>query len=288
MTAPSGKVDQGRLELGLQYLRDQGIAYEVGETCSSEFRYLAGKDALRAREFEDAWCRDDLDAVLCARGGYGAMRLFPLLDWERMKAYENVLLGHSDVTALHCAFASKGLSPSVSSVMVAAEMARKKDSLTAKTLQASLSLDARYDFFSACDVTIVKPGVARGRLYPVTLSVLTYLLHTEFLPDFTGAILCVEDVNEATYKLDCFFTQLEQAGVLSQLGGLILGDFTGALEEDGLSGLENEVANKVAGPVLRVREFGHCLPRLNLPFNREVELFARDAKKVSLRLSKGA
>ena len=274
--APAGRVDQEKLAIGLAFLEGQGLEYVVGQSCYSEFRYLAGSDDLRAEELESFWCRNDIDAVLCARGGYGTMRLFGRLDWEKMARFSNVLVGHSDITALHCAFASQGLSSSISGVMVAAEMSRENDKMTAKTLYKSFSDDVGYDFFEGQVCDVLKPGNVKGMVYPVTLSVLSYLLHTDYLPDFRGAILVIEDVNEAAYKLDCFLTQLESAGILAELGGLIYGNFSGDLDEDDLLAVEEEFAMKINGPVCRLRSFGHCLPRLNLPFGQAMKLTLSD------------
>ncbi|WP_169797103.1 LD-carboxypeptidase, partial [Streptacidiphilus griseoplanus] len=109
VVAPSGSVPADRLHLGCGILRSWGLDVEVAPHVLGvhpELRYLAGTDADRARDLEQAWLDPGVAAVVCARGGYGVQRLVDLLDWEAMRAVPpKVLVGYSDVTALHEAFA---------------------------------------------------------------------------------------------------------------------------------------------------------------------------------------
>ena len=111
VVAPSGPVPEERLQAGLDVLRgwdlDPVVAPHVLDR-HREFGYLAGTDADRAADFQNAWCDPAVDAVLCARGGYGVQRMVDLLDWEAMRAAgPKVFVGFSDITVLHEAFATR-------------------------------------------------------------------------------------------------------------------------------------------------------------------------------------
>jgi len=156
----------------------------------------------------------------------------------------------------------------------------------AKSLPESLSVDSSFGLiqgrsqlarvgFEGCRVN--QYGQAKGRLVPVTLSVLCSLLGTKYLPDFNGAVLVVEDVNEAPYRIDSYLNQLRLSGVLGGLSALVFGDFKNCGDESEQSYIINKYKSEVKGPVLSGLPFGHCDPRLSLPVGDLVELDVRES-----------
>ncbi|HHT84943.1 MAG TPA: LD-carboxypeptidase, partial [Firmicutes bacterium] len=104
IVAPAGVVGKQSLERGIRFLESLGLKVKVGPSVMHRWGYLAGSDEARVRDLMTAWTDPDVKAVIAARGGYGAMRILPYLDFEAIKQNPKMLLGYSDITALHLAF----------------------------------------------------------------------------------------------------------------------------------------------------------------------------------------
>ena len=273
ISSPAGRVDKIRLNKGLAFLGGLGHELLLGETLDSEEFWTAGSAELRAAELERFWCDSSIDVVWAARGGFGCAHLLDLLDWGKMAAYEKVLCGHSDLSVLHLAFRAMGVSRTVSGAMPAVEFAEERvASLTEEStlgLLGSSELWGR-EYFQKCRV--LQYGECSGPLYPVTLSVLCSLCGTDYLPDFNGALLVLEDVNESPYRLDAYLNQLKLSGILARLGGMVFGDFKNCGSEEELEYIYTKYKNEINGPVLAGLPFGHCLPRLSLPVAANIRL----------------
>jgi muramoyltetrapeptide carboxypeptidase len=231
VVAPAGPIEREGLEAGLRVLAGRYEAtWEPG--LLSRARYLAGDDARRAGEFRAALGDSRAKAVIAARGGYGSLRLLPRL-WPAPArdggppGRAKLVVGFSDITALHCALQARGQvsvhGPSVSQLGT-------QPHAVVERLFALLEDGAA----PASDIagTPLVGGVAEGPLLGGNLSLLTRLLGTPWLPPLDGAILLLEDVTEAPYRLDRMWTHLRLAGALDRVGGLALGEFT-ACEEPG-------------------------------------------------------
>ncbi|MEV5319089.1 LD-carboxypeptidase [Streptomyces sp. NPDC052687] len=284
VVAPSGPVPEERLQAGLDVLRgwdlDPVVAPHVLDR-HAEFRYLAGTDADRAADFQAAWCDPSVDAVLCARGGYGAQRTADLLDWEALRAAgPKVLVGFSDVTALHEAFAVRlGL------VTLHGPMAAGIDFL--KNARAQEHLKATL-FAPETVRTIVSPGRAlipgraRGTVFGGCLSLLAAELGTPHArPSARGGLLCLEDVGEEPYRLDRCLTQLLRSGLLDGVRGALLGSWEECGPYERVRALFAERLGPLGVPVVEEFGFGHCAGALTIPFGVAAELDA-DAGTLTL------
>lgn len=219
VVAPSGAFDAERYARGVATLRDRG--YVVREYLpSTPWRYLAGTDEERLRLLHAAFADEEARAVIAARGGYGAMRLLPFLDWDRLAASPKPLIGFSDVTALHLPLQLRGRKGVHGPV------------LTQLAEQPEASMDRFFDLLASdappppLSGRSVVPGVAEGRLVGGCLSLLAALVGTPFFPPLEGAILLLEEVGERPYRLDRLFTQLRLAGALDRVAGFAIGELT--------------------------------------------------------------
>lgn len=220
--APSGPFVAESFDRGLAWLRSR---YQVSLRPDIYTRngYFAGDDARRLAELSDAIADPGIDAIVCARGGYGATRLLPGLSLGPIATANKTLVGFSDITALHAAWSRAGVR-SVHAPMVAA-LARADDNLLALWISALEEPDQA----SAWELTRLdhnQDTVASGPIRGGNLAVLTALVGTPYLPPLEGAILFLEDVGERPYRIDRMLVTLRQAGVFSQLAGLVLGAFT--------------------------------------------------------------
>ena len=273
ITSPAGKVDSGKLAAGVSFLSSLGHEVLLGETLTAEEFWTAGSVELRAGELMKFWTDDSIDVVWAARGGFGCAHLLDSLDWAVLPGHEKILCGHSDISVLHLAFMAKGVKRGVSAAMPAVEFSDSEvDSLTTKSTFELVKdgSSVRCEEFQKCRV--LKGGRLKGRLIPVTLSVLSSLCGSDFLPDFNGAVLVIEDINEHGYRLDGYLNQLRLSGILSKLSGLVFADFNNCASELELNYIYNKYTGLINGTVLSGLPFGHCKPRLSLPVGEDIDL----------------
>jgi muramoyltetrapeptide carboxypeptidase len=236
--APASAFDRASFEEGLALIEAR---YQVryAEGIFERQRYLAGPDSRRFRELSETLLDPAIQAVFCARGGYGATRLLQQLGSLQLTA-PKPLIGFSDITALHFWLQSRGLVSIHGPVLT--QLAR----LPAETQQrlfALLESASPAPPLHATDTYV--GGVAEGPLLGGTLSVVTRLLGTPYLAPLQGAILLLEDVGERPYRLDRMWTHLALAGVFSRVRGIALGSFT-QCEEPGADYSAAEVLRELA------------------------------------------
>jgi muramoyltetrapeptide carboxypeptidase len=264
---------------GVEALRARGLQVEAPDEVHA-LGYLAGPDELRLEALNDALRRDDLDAIFCVRGGYGTLRLLPHLDYEAAAAHPKLLVGYSDITALQLALWTRAGVPSLSGPMVAPDWSRMDDASEAQFWQV-VGGDAplRLDGPSGEPLAALREGEAEGLLIGGNLTVLCALLGTPYFPDLSGAILFLEEIGEAPYKVDRMLAQLHLAGVLEGLGGLVLGAFTQAEPAPGRPSLTmmevvRHYAAFVPGPVVGGLVYGHFRPKVAVPIGVRARLWA--------------
>lgn len=277
VVAPSGPVPEERLQAGLDILRgwdlDPVVAPHVLDR-HAEFGYLAGTDADRAADLQNAWCDPSVDAVLCARGGYGVMRMVDLLDWDALRAAgPKVLVGFSDVTALHEAFAARlGLVTLYGPMAAGIDFI--KNARAQEHLKSTLFAPETVRTITSRGTALV-PGRARG----VTLGGCLCLLASELgsahaRSGARGGLLCVEDVGEETYRLDRYLTQLLRAGWLDGVRGVLLGSWERCAPYEGVRALLLDRLGGLGVPVVEEFGFGHGEGALTIPFGVSAELDA--------------
>ncbi|MEU6243854.1 LD-carboxypeptidase [Streptomyces sp. NPDC047024] len=288
VVAPSGPVPGERLRAGLDVLRDWGLEPVVAPHVldrHGEFAYLAGTDADRAADFQRAWCDPSVDAVLCARGGYGVQRMVDLLDWEAMRAAgPKVFVGFSDITVLHEAIATRlGLvtlhGPMAAGIdFIGSERAREQ-------LRLTLLAPEKVQVIASGGGALV-PGRARGVTLGGCLSLLAAELGTPHArPSARGGLLCLEDVGEETYRLDRYLTQLLRSGWLEGVRGVLLGSWEKCDPYDRVRPLLADRLGPLGVPVAEEFGFGHCADALTVPFGVAAEL---DADQGTLTLEEPA
>lgn len=284
VVAPSGPVSEERLQAGLDMLRgwdlDPVVAPHVLDR-HGEFDYLAGADADRAADLQTAWCDPSVDAVLCARGGYGAQRMVDLLDWAEMRAAgPKVFVGFSDITVLHEAFATRlGLATLYGPMAAGIDFI--KSGRAQEHLKATL-----FEPESVRTITSTGSALVPGRARGVTLGGCLCLLAAEAgtphaRTSARGGLLCLEDVGEETYRLDRYLTQLLRAGAFDGVRGVLLGSWQECEPYERVRALFMDRLGGLGVPVVAEFGFGHCEGALTIPFGVSAELDA-DAGELTL------
>lgn len=268
VVAPSGPVVPDLLEVGLRVLRGWGLeplaSPHVADTATG-LPYLAGEDAARARDLEEAWCDPSVSAVLCARGGFGAQRLVDLLDWERLgRAPAKPFVGFSDATALHEAIAMRLGLATLYGPMVAAEVFCT-DRATQEHLRATLFEPESVLTLGSVTARTLVPGKAVGVTVGGCLTLLATELGTPAARPPASGILVLEDVGLAPYELDRGLTQLLRSGRLDNVAGIVLGSFAGHEPYDDLRSVLLARLGPLGVPVIEELGFGHGPSALTLP-----------------------
>jgi muramoyltetrapeptide carboxypeptidase len=265
VVAPAGPVPADALGRGVAVLENWGLRVEVGKHVLDRhprLPYLAGRDADRAADLERAWCDPGVDAVICARGGYGCLRMVDLLDWSAMAAAEpKVLVGSSDITTLHQAIGARLGVPTLFGPMIAGGLF---DPAAQENLRRAL-FEPDHVLTGPSTTTLV-PGAATGVLVGGNLSLIAAgLAAADAPPPPEGAIVLLEDVDEPPYRLDRMTTQLLRAGWFTGATGIALGSWTGCGPPSDVYGVMADLIGSLGIPAVWELGFGHCPGQLTVP-----------------------
>ena len=290
--------DAEALERGIAALGERDVEIRVARQSINPLGYLAGSDAERAIEL-NSFLRDaSIDVIVCARGGYGTARILDRIDYNAAKANRPIVVGYSDITALQLALLARAGLPSISGPMVAVEWgdAVGIDPETERLFWRALNESAPWELSAPGNdgLTGIRSGSGEGRLVGGNLAVLTKLVGTPYLPDLSGAILFVEDVGETPYRVDGCLAQLKNAGLLQDLAGVLIGEFTEAEPPAGKPSLSLEDVFdyyfcSLDCPVAANLRYGHVPRKASVPVGVRARLeVVHDAATVTVLESIGA
>jgi muramoyltetrapeptide carboxypeptidase len=281
VVAPAGPVAAEQVALVPALYAQHGLRARVFPACHQQTGYLAGPDAMRLADMHAALRDDEVVALHCLRGGYGAMRLLDGIDEQLVRHQRKLLIGYSDITALHALWARAGL-PSLHAPMPASDLIKPGRQADEAALFELLQCGWRAgDVIApalqpdANSAGLHVPGVAQGVLIGGNLSLVAALLGTRWAWDVTGAgqgaILFLEDVSEELYRVDRLLTQLRLSGVLHAVRGFVIGSFT---EAESPMPLLKQMLLPLNKPLLAGWPTGHGTPNLPLPMGVRVRLDA--------------
>jgi muramoyltetrapeptide carboxypeptidase len=260
-----------RFHAGIGTLRRRGYEVEIGRTAYQRRGYLCGTDAARVDELNSYLRRPDVKMLIAARGGYGTLRLLPDVDYDAARANPKLIVGYSDITALHLALYRNAGLPGISGPMVAVEW--HDPDPASETLFWDLAGGAAPDPLigpGGEELQAVREGTVEGVLLGGNLAMVVRLLGTPYLPALEGAILFIEDVGEEPYRIDAMLAQLRLAGVFDVLGGLILGGFTEWESDDdsptlSLERIFEDYLSEATFPVAKGLTYGHFPVKNSIP-----------------------
>jgi len=298
MVAPSAAPNEPeRIRFAIDTVESLGFKVKPGAHLFDRDGYLAGSDAARADDLNAMFADDGVDAIWCVRGGYGASRILPALDYALMQRKPKALIGYSDITALHVAIhRHAGLvtfhGPVAFRAFTPYSLGELKRVLWTGETPVRLGgpppferAEGRVDWENRV-VTLV-PGRARGRLLGGNLCLMSHLCGTPYFPDLRGAILFLEDVEEAYYRIDRMLTQLWLSGALAGVAGVAFGKFTNCnsspffLQNRPLDDILAERCRALGVPAVSGIMVGHIEDQTTLPVGCLAELDA-DAGTLTL------
>lgn len=287
--------DMSAIEVVKETITGMGLVPRLGRHVAARYGYLAGTDEQRAADINEMYADPSVKAVFTVRGGWGCARLLPLLNWDVIRANPKLLIGFSDITALHLAFAARAGFPTIHAPNAANSWGKISWESLWNLAFAGGTPTFRNPDVAAGDpfeqarwrTTPINPGVARGRLLGGNLSVLTALVGTPWLPDFSGAILFLEETGEAEYRIDRMMSQLALSGILSKVAGVVFGQCTRCGGNvPGYIGFTvpqilHDYLSPLGVPAFQGANIGHIANQLSLPVGVEVEI---DAAAGSIRV----
>jgi muramoyltetrapeptide carboxypeptidase len=226
ITAPASPASMGELRYALKVFKDLGCEVIIGDTLTknkNKFNYFSAPDEDRATEFMNFIEDDKIDAILCARGGYGVMHILPLLDFSVIRNNPKIVIGFSDITGLINSIYSISRLVSFHGPVAVSSF----DSFTVANLTRIVFENKKFEPLKGKypDIQVLIPGQAEGRLVGGNLSLVASTLGTPFEIDTRDSILFLEEVSEEPYKIDRMLTQLWLAGKLQACKGIIFGNF---------------------------------------------------------------
>ena len=267
--APAGPVGPSELESAIGLLEAFGHRAISANRLYDRKEYLAGDDEVRLEALHDMFEDQEIKAILCARGGYGTLRILDRIDFKLIREHPKIIVGYSDITALLLSiYRHTGL------VTFHGPVVREFLKNDEKNLNATLEL-VRGETLPRLDLTdgnVLRQGKGIGILLGGNLSLITSLLGTTFLPSFKGAILFIEERDEPLYRIDRMLTHLRLSGVLDGIHGFVAGRFEACGDMDAIEGLLLDTVMDQDIPVMTGLPVGHGQENITLPLGLEVRL----------------
>ena len=270
VVAPAGRLTEGAVVPLLQTLKRWGLQPMLGKYVYAQNHTFAGTDAQRIDDFQQAINNPEIKAIFCARGGYGSSRIIDDINFSPLSKMPKLLIGFSDITALHACWQHLGLA-SVHGAMSAHFPIGEQDDETTESLRKALFGEILH--YEIPTHPLNRCGETQGILAGGNLSIIAHLTGSADEWDTEGKILFLEDINEPLYAIDRMMVHLRRSGKLDGIKGLLLGHFTKMKDGDtpfGKTAYEI-IADYVNGqniPVAYAFPAGHEKPNLALPFGR--------------------
>jgi len=291
IVAPASNVKLADLAAGCEALRLAGYRPFYFDSILDQDLYFAGSVERRARELEEMFAREDVRAILCARGGYGANYLLKTLDLGKIKAHPKIFVGYSDITSLLTYFHDVAGLTTFHGPMAAKDWAHE-GGVDVPSWQAAVTGETPWDVPLGANVHGLVEGEAEGILYGGCLSILVASLGTPYEIKTEGTILFLEDVAAKPFQIDRMLMQLKLAGHLDNVRGVVFGEMPDCIQTSNQGYTLQEVVTRIVGdlgvPVAFGVKSGHVTSgNITLPFGVQAKLAVRGAQ-VALRVLEAA
>jgi muramoyltetrapeptide carboxypeptidase len=284
IVAPASNLKRAELEAGCEALRRAGYTPFYFDSILDQDLYFAGSIQRRARELEDMFVRDEIRAIICARGGYGSNYLLGILDVEKIKVHPKIFVAYSDLTALLTHFSDKTSLVTFHGPMVAKDWA-KEGGVDAASWNAALGGAATWELAAdgGSGAIGLVDGTAEGILYGGCLSILVASLGTPYEIQTKNTILFLEDVAAKPFQIDRMLMQLKLAGKFAGVRGIVFGEMKDCVQTANQGYTLEEVVLRIVRdlgvPVAYGLPSGHVTSgNITLPIGVRAELSVRSGE----------
>lgn len=261
VVAPGGSIDPVQLTRGISALESLGYKVIVGEHVYKAKGYLAGQDSERLNDLNQAIQDREVQAIFCARGGYGSMRLLQGVDYKAFASRAKIFVGFSDITALLHAFYHRSKVITFHGPVL--KNFQDPDDPNLKALVQIITGEAQWRM-ELDQARVLRPGKVEGKVLGGNLSMITSLVGTPYFPSLEGCILFIEDTNEPLYRIDRMLMSLRFKGSLAKVNGIMAGEFHSCGNNNEVDSLLLELTRDLNIPIISGAPFGHG--KRNLPF----------------------
>ena len=293
IVAPASNIKRELLEAGCDTLRRIGYKPFYFDSILEKDLYFAGSADRRARELNEMFTRDDVRAIVCARGGYGANYLLETLNLENIKTHPKIFVGYSDITSLLTYITDSVGLVTFHGPMVTKDFAHE-DGVDSSSWEDALSAASAWEihFGRESGAKALQPGSTEGILYGGCLSMLVASLGTPYEIHTAGTILFIEDMAEKPYQIDRMLMQLKLAGKFADVRGIVFGEMLDCVQNNNQGYTLEEVILRIVGdlrvPVVYGLRSGHVSRRnITLPLGVRAALSA-GGNEGSLRILESA
>ena len=269
--SPAGPVDESELKPDLELLESSGFRIHIAPHVYDRQGYLAGDDEARLSDLHALFQDRKIKAIICARGGYGTLRLLDRIDYDLIRENPKIIVGYSDITALLMAINKETGLITFHGPMVRGLSALHDNSR--ESLFRLISSNQPVSFSPMAGNPLIV-GRATGPLIGGNLSLICHLIGTPFLPSLEGSLLFIEDKGEPLYRIDRMLTHLALAGQLKGIAGLIGGEFIKCGDPSAVDDLLNTAASELEIPLITGFPIGHGLKNTALPLGIPARLDA--------------
>lgn len=290
VVAPASPPNQESLFQGIAYMKSLGLQVKLGENLFKQFGYLAGSDEERVADLHTMFADAEVKAIFSACGGYGTGRIAASLDYELIQQHPKIFWGYSDLTFLHTAIRQKSGLVTFHGPMLASDMGKEEWSpISSHYVQQLFHTDCLIYDERIAPIETPIAGHAKGEIVGGNLCLLVSTLGTPFEITTKDKILLIEDIHEEPRSIDRLLNQLLIAGKLSEIKGLLIGDFkecepskseqTFLLEE-----VLQQYISIINKPTLKGLKMGHCSPHIGIPLGTMAEM---DTVKKTVKIESG-
>ncbi|ABW17963.1 S66 peptidase family protein [Alkaliphilus oremlandii] len=288
IVAPSGPTTKERVKLAKDQLEGLGFQVKLGHSCYEKHGYLSGKDEVRARDLNHMFEDQEVQGIICLRGGYGASKILNRIDLEQIAKRPKVFVGYSDITALHLAMNQISKLVTFHGPMGSSDIAGGLDDFTREGfLKAVMGSSPMGEIQNpkGKKMQSLVGGKANGILVGGNLSLIAATMGTPYEIDTKGKILFLEEIGEEPYRVDRMLTQLLLSGKLGDAEGILLGDWMDCEPEEpekslSLMAVFEEIIGPLGKPTIYDVEAGHCSPMITLPFGVRSFLDAEEGRLI--------
>lgn len=287
LISPASPTTKENVEKAKEKIIEMGFKVKMGNSPYERYGYLSGSDEIRANDINEMFSDDEVDGIVCLRGGYGTPRILDLIDYDIVKDNPKVFVGYSDITALHIAFNQKSDLVTFHGPMVTSDMTSNFSDFSSESfLKAIMNTEpiGKISNPKEAEIITINGGIAEGSIIGGNLSLISDTIGTPYEIDVKGKILFIEETNEDPYNIDKMINHLRLAGIFEDAIGIVIGDFNncekGKHEENlTLEQIFVDLIKPSGKPIIYNLKSGHCKPMITLPFGVKARL---DADKKEL------
>ncbi|MAZ64836.1 MAG: LD-carboxypeptidase [Candidatus Marinimicrobia bacterium] len=288
VVSPSYWLKKQDMEKTSKFFQDKGYTMVMGNSNSMKWGPFAGTPQERADDIHHMFSNPKIEAIICARGGYGANRVLPLLDYNLIRDNPKIFMGYSDITAYLTSITQKtGLVTFHGPMMVSYKKGFVNYNFQTMERILNGTPDFKIESPDSLPARILKPGIAMGPLWGGNMTLLINRLGTSDSLDTDGVILFLEDLDEYLYSFERMLVQMRTAGMLDNIAGLIIGELHEFKDQDvAFERNTDEIVMDICGdleiPIVSNFPCGHGTYQATLPISIPVELYAKQQPYLTL------